>query len=87
MSVPNSPKEAATEAAGSQNQETTARSGAPVPDGQPCPHKAGGKESRVKHILSVLGPGVITGASDDDPSGFPIFTCPNIFPTWQALAM
>ena len=25
--------------------------------------------SRVRHLLSVLGPGVVTGASDDDPSG------------------
>jgi Mn2+/Fe2+ NRAMP family transporter len=24
---------------------------------------------RVRRFLSVLGPGVITGASDDDPSG------------------
>ncbi|HEY5141422.1 MAG TPA: divalent metal cation transporter, partial [Methylococcales bacterium] len=45
---------------------------ASAPAGQPGPHKAhkaGGKASRVRHILSVLGPGVITGASDDDPSG------------------
>ncbi len=31
--------------------------------------KAGGKKSRIRHVLSVFGPGVITGASDDDPSG------------------
>src|SRR5450759_2939756 len=72
MSVPNSPKNDATEAAGSQNQGTSARSDAPAPDGQTGlqkEQKAGGKANRVKHVLSVLGPGVITGASDDDPSG------------------
>jgi NRAMP (natural resistance-associated macrophage protein)-like metal ion transporter len=68
-SVPHSPKGAATKAAGSQHQGTSERSDAPAPTGQPGPHKAGGKESRVKHVLSVLGPGVITGAADDDPSG------------------
>ena len=30
---------------------------------------AGRKVSRIRRVLSVLGPGVITGASDDDPSG------------------
>ncbi len=69
MSVPHSPKDAATKAAGSQNQGTSERSDAPVHASQPGPHKAGGKAGRVMHILSVLGPGVITGASDDDPSG------------------
>ncbi len=72
MPLPHSPQDASTESAGSQNQGTSAHSNAPVPDGQPGlqkAHKAGGKESRVRHVLSVLGPGVITGASDDDPSG------------------
>ena len=71
-SEPDSPQDAATEAAGSQNQKASVHSDAPAPDGQPGlqkEHKAGGKVSRVRHILSVLGPGVITGASDDDPSG------------------
>jgi len=72
MSVPHSPHDAATEAAHSQYQGTSEHSDASAPAGQPGPHKAhkaGGKESRVRHVLSVLGPGVITGASDDDPSG------------------
>ena len=71
-SGPNSPQDAATETAGSQNQETIVSGDAPTPDGQPGPEKSrkvGAKKSRVSHILSVLGPGVITGASDDDPSG------------------
>ena len=53
----------------SQDQGNPARSDIPASAGQPVPHKTGGKESRVRHLLSVLGPGVITGASDDDPSG------------------
>ena len=77
MPVPHSPQEAVAEAAGSQHEGTTGRndagrSDAEAPAGQPGPHnapKAGGIVSRVRHILSVLGPGVITGASDDDPSG------------------
>jgi NRAMP (natural resistance-associated macrophage protein)-like metal ion transporter len=43
-----------------------------APDGQSNPkktQKSGNIKSRVKSLLSVLGPGVITGASDDDPSG------------------
>jgi NRAMP (natural resistance-associated macrophage protein)-like metal ion transporter len=32
-------------------------------------HQAAKPLSRLRHILSILGPGVITGASDDDPSG------------------
>jgi NRAMP (natural resistance-associated macrophage protein)-like metal ion transporter len=68
-SVPHSPKGAATKAAGSQHQGTSKRSDASAPAVQPSPHKVGRKESRVRHVLSVLGPGVITGAADDDPSG------------------
>jgi len=69
MPVPHSPQGAAAKAVSSQNQLTSAVSDAPVPAGQPGPHKPGWKESRFRHVLSVLGPGVITGASDDDPSG------------------
>ncbi len=28
-----------------------------------------GNEDRPRSVLQVLGPGLITGASDDDPSG------------------
>src|SRR5512141_455809 len=69
MSLPHTPQDAAAEATSSQHQGTSEPSEAPAPACQPGPHKAGGKESRVRHVLSVLGPGVITGASDDDPSG------------------
>jgi NRAMP (natural resistance-associated macrophage protein)-like metal ion transporter len=67
MSLPRSHQDAATKAAGSQYQGD-----AIAPADQSGPHKANkpdGKESRVRHILSILGPGLITGASDDDPSG------------------
>ncbi len=65
MPIPHSSQDEAPKVAGSQNQETSVRTTACQPD----PHKAGGKKSRVMHGLSVLGPGVITAASDDDPSG------------------
>ena len=32
------------------------------------------KKPRSKGFLSVLGPGLITGASDDDPSGIGTYT-------------
>ena len=68
-SDPHSPEDAESEAAGGKRQGTSEASDASIPAGQPGPDKAGRKESRFRHILSVLGPGVITGASDDDPSG------------------
>jgi len=73
MSLPRAHLDIATEVAESELQETTLASGeAPDSAGQPDQdgsHKSGGKKSGIRHILSVLGPGVITGASDDDPSG------------------
>lgn len=32
------------------------------------------KKSRLRHFISVLGPGVITGAADDDPSGIATYS-------------
>src|SRR5882757_6533258 len=32
------------------------------------------KDSRLKRFLAILGPGLITGASDDDPSGIITYT-------------
>ena len=32
------------------------------------------KQSRIRHFFSVLGPGVITGAADDDPSGIATYS-------------
>src|SRR5579872_3024878 len=40
----------------------------PKPKKVPKTHKPG-KQSRIRRILSLLGPGLVTGASDDDPSG------------------
>jgi NRAMP (natural resistance-associated macrophage protein)-like metal ion transporter len=42
----------------------------PLPDSTPFPIKEISRaQARAKGFLSVLGPGLITGASDDDPSG------------------
>ena len=35
----------------------------------PEPNKTSAKESKIKRFFRVLGPGLVTGASDDDPSG------------------
>jgi len=35
------------------------------------PHKS---PSKLKRILKVLGPGLITGSSDDDPSGIATYS-------------
>ena len=32
------------------------------------------KQSKLKRVLNILGPGLITGASDDDPSGIATYT-------------
>jgi NRAMP (natural resistance-associated macrophage protein)-like metal ion transporter len=34
----------------------------------------GGKQNRIKRFLKVLGPGLITGAADDDPSGIATYS-------------
>src|ERR1700719_2923456 len=39
---------------------------AQAPSAPPQPHR---KTSLVRRFFSALGPGVITGAADDDPSG------------------
>ena len=36
--------------------------------------KPAGSPNRIKTILKNLGPGLITGASDDDPSGIITYT-------------
>ncbi len=76
--LPPSRQNTAPAAANSPDQGASKRRDAPAPagpPGSPGPHRSakaqppGGKARRVRHLLSVLGPGVITGASDDDPSG------------------
>src|SRR2546423_14568711 len=45
------------------------------------------RESPIKHFLKILGPGLITGASDDDPSGIGTYTTAGAslgFPTPRA---
>lgn len=44
----------------------------PVTDGRPPERTAStveAKQSRLKRFVSLLGPGLVTGAADDDPSG------------------
>jgi NRAMP (natural resistance-associated macrophage protein)-like metal ion transporter len=72
MPVPTSSHEDESKIDTSQQQSSHKHgkdSDAQTPAGHQSPHPQGGKGSRVRHILAVLGPGVITGASDDDPSG------------------
>jgi NRAMP (natural resistance-associated macrophage protein)-like metal ion transporter len=42
---------------------------APAPDAPPAT-----KASGVRHLLGILGPGLITGAADDDPSGIATYS-------------
>ena len=42
---------------------------APVP-----PPAAGPGRHRLRYLLGILGPGLVTGAADDDPSGIATYT-------------
>src|SRR5580693_4305087 len=44
---------------------------AQAPSARPKPHR---KTSLVRRFFSTLGPGVITGAADDDPSGIATYS-------------
>src|ERR1700720_4409623 len=44
---------------------------AQAPSAPPPPHP---KQSLVKRFFSALGPGLITGAADDDPSGIATYS-------------
>ena len=35
---------------------------------------AGPRRGRLRYLLGILGPGLITGAADDDPSGIATYT-------------
>ena len=50
---------------------TEVRDTAPPP--APPPAAAAGRH-RLRYLLGVLGPGLITGAADDDPSGIATYT-------------
>src|ERR1700744_6146582 len=45
---------------------------APQPDSSKAPQKQ--PASKLRRWLKVLGPGLVTGASDDDPSGIVTYT-------------
>ena len=34
----------------------------------------GGHRSRLRHLAGILGPGLVTGAADDDPSGIATYS-------------
>ncbi len=38
------------------------------------PRGAGGPGRQVRHLLGILGPGLVTGAADDDPSGIATYS-------------
>jgi NRAMP (natural resistance-associated macrophage protein)-like metal ion transporter len=48
------------------------------PPGRPGPGKrrkaAGGRRHEIRHLLGILGPGLVTGAADDDPSGIATYS-------------
>jgi NRAMP (natural resistance-associated macrophage protein)-like metal ion transporter len=50
---------------------TDVRDTAPPPT---PPSAAGPRRGRLRYLLGVLGPGLITGAADDDPSGIATYT-------------
>src|SRR3974377_835655 len=48
-----------------------------VPDTVPAPSPppaAGPRHHRLRYLLGILGPGLITGAADDDPSGIATYS-------------
>src|SRR5271166_3537738 len=50
-----------------------------TPPGQPEPQgkgrKVGGRQrQQLRYLLGILGPGLVTGAADDDPSGIATYT-------------
>ena len=53
------------------------------------PKAAKARRRRVRHFFSELGPGLITGAADDDPSGISTYSVTGASfgyaPLWTAL--
>ena len=50
---------------------TEVRDTSPVPAPPPA---AGNGRHRWRHLLGILGPGLVTGAADDDPSGIATYS-------------
>src|SRR5579864_7623070 len=50
---------------------TELRDTSPVPAPPPA---AGTGRSSLRHLLGILGPGLVTGAADDDPSGIATYS-------------
>jgi NRAMP (natural resistance-associated macrophage protein)-like metal ion transporter len=54
------------------NEQATPRTD--MPEGVSTSARAGGPRERVRRFFSNLGPGLITGAADDDPSGISTYS-------------
>jgi Mn2+/Fe2+ NRAMP family transporter len=50
---------------------TEVRDNAPAPAPPPV---AGPGRHRLRYLLGILGPGLVTGAADDDPSGIATYS-------------
>ncbi len=53
---------------------TELRDTSPAPDPKTPPPASGGERHRWRHLLGILGPGLVTGAADDDPSGIATYS-------------
>jgi NRAMP (natural resistance-associated macrophage protein)-like metal ion transporter len=50
------------------------REDSPAPAGPAEPAAAPGRHGQLRHLLGILGPGLVTGAADDDPSGITTYS-------------
>jgi len=66
MVLPDIPEESAPE-------DPQAPPAQPEPTGQ-RPADAGGRRRPIRHLLGIVGPGLVTGAADDDPSGIATYS-------------
>ena len=65
MAIPSSPAE---------NMAGNAQEPPPRQEPPPGPERPGGRRQQIRHLLGVVGPGLITGAADDDPSGIATYS-------------
>ena len=70
MAIPSSPAE---NTAGNTHAPP-ARQSAARQEPPPRPERPGGRRQQIRHLLGVVGPGLITGAADDDPSGIATYS-------------
>jgi len=65
MAMPSSPPE-----------NTAGNTPAPPPrqESPPRLERPGGRRQQIRHLFAIVGPGLITGAADDDPSGIATYS-------------